>query len=1660
MDKYAQLASLFNPSAGSGTSELDQLFGLRPVSDEEIEAKRAARKARIEALLSGEGEEQRVEPSQGAQLLAPGKIPELSGNLKKRAEQLAPIYQEVSAKYGVPYDLLMAQAHAESQFNPAAVSSKGAVGTAQFMPDTAKRFGLTNPSDPVASAHAQAKYMRNLLDMFGGDPSLALAGYNAGEGNVKKHGGIPNFKETRDYVARVNQLRGLYSGQPSVPIQSPAGSPADQTLPPDQEPQADTSGLVPVMLSNNQQAYMEPDMSLEDVAKQLKEMNIDAVPLRQFNIKSDTPVYVEYDMNDEDALAQLRKKNPEILKAAGLPTDTSAWGAYKQALASGVGQLGVAGGIGLEALGAEGAGKYLQEKGRALEEESKGMFTQPTEAEAGPVARHFGIPLAQGMAGITTVAPALLAGPGAGLVGAGLISGAQEYGALEQKAREEGKPFEKVGAVAPAAAVGVINAAADKFLLPFFKVASSEAGVASGKAIRSIVDSEGADVAKQKIGSYVGDMLKNAGMAEASGASADIATHLIEKSYQDKPIGTEETWNEIKDILAQGAPTYLTMGALGGAGEQHIKRTELEKIKEQDIAEAKMAEQKRRAEARLAESQDVYAPTVFDEERPITYEDLDLTGKSSKIMMNQLNKLDIEDPKNADVINQILDHAEEIGIEHNPAAMQALRSKIQEVKDASEIQGAEQIDAGRGPRSEGGEEAGYPPVGGEGVRVSDEISEEAPRETQVPQTEEVEVPETLAAARARLRGHGLASKIVEPTLGETMRQDYSNLVAEGRKPDLRAEIVDKSSALRTIDKNLPSLVGGVLSPSIRAGHLAQAGNIISRGVAEGTPTLLPSGITEITPDAAKAPLQILQRAEKAGRSKEVSEALVAQRYFDFERQADAKQAEADSHLREAADLRSRAEAETNPKEARELKIRANQLEAKGNKLAEAVEPLRAKQRTVITPEQAKTAKYVYDNDPAVKEAVDGVYGNLQSLLKYLHDTQVITPKQYEDFKANVNYFPFHEDRNFEEALQDPYSSLPAMIKQMGSSGKSIPAIKRQKHHAHEIFTEKNLLKQNAWATNLGMQNINRLHTIDVMEASGVAEYVDAAHKGDKDVVQVNRQGVPEYYRIKDPDQFAALSIAGPTLSPFFKTWGKATGAIRSGMLLTPRYFVGQPLRESLTATLVGRSAAVSPFDALKEITKIAAGKSETYNKLKNKGILSSPDVISDPVAFLREVEDRPGLHKVGKNVQHLYEALDGAIRDVLYDKEYATAIKRGMSEADADAIASAKARDITNFSVQGRNQMIRNLKATTPFFNAAIQSLDVLARAAFPRTLGKLSKGEAMEARRLFYSRVAFLAAFSTAYAVAMSDNEDYLKSKDRANNFLFPNPEGDEDHPLVKIGGVPYEAGFFAKVIPETLTLLNMGKISSEQAAKELKTAGYDLLVSGLVPTVYLVQPMIENAINRSFHFGTPIESEPGLSEEFRNRRASELSKAIYEKLDEMGVKIPLAESPDKMENLARGYGTQYWTLIKSLADGYLKNRAGGPTAPDQSWMDKPYAKDFFPSPKRTTDTETFYEIRDKSNQIMDDLHKAENVHNQEMYERTLRLPDAEKLFNANPMLSEDSKKLADIDNKIREITDSRDPELTAKRKAEIIKDWEHQKQAIYSSSVQEMKRAGIIKE
>ena len=118
------------------------------------------------------------------------------------------LIQQVSEKHGIDPDLVKAVARAESNYNPYAVSRRGAMGLMQLVPATAKRFGVANIFDVKQNLEGGIKYLKFLMETFPNNLPYILAAYNAGENAVFRHRGIPPYRETQDYVRKISTLYG------------------------------------------------------------------------------------------------------------------------------------------------------------------------------------------------------------------------------------------------------------------------------------------------------------------------------------------------------------------------------------------------------------------------------------------------------------------------------------------------------------------------------------------------------------------------------------------------------------------------------------------------------------------------------------------------------------------------------------------------------------------------------------------------------------------------------------------------------------------------------------------------------------------------------------------------------------------------------------------------------------------------------------------------------------------------------------------------------------------------------------------------------------------------------------------------------------------------------------------------------------------------------------------------------------------------------------------------------------------------------------------------------------------------------------------------------------------------------------------------------------
>jgi hypothetical protein len=159
----------------------------------------------LEATDSPESSEFRLRFS------AKGVVIHSRGFRYRARPEFDPYIEDAAGKFGVSSDLIRAIIRTESSFDEFAVSSKGAKGLMQLMPATARRFGVSNPFDPAQAIMGGTEYLAYLLGLFRGNIDLAAAGYNAGENAVLRYGGVPPYKETRNYVLKVNQALGSSS---------------------------------------------------------------------------------------------------------------------------------------------------------------------------------------------------------------------------------------------------------------------------------------------------------------------------------------------------------------------------------------------------------------------------------------------------------------------------------------------------------------------------------------------------------------------------------------------------------------------------------------------------------------------------------------------------------------------------------------------------------------------------------------------------------------------------------------------------------------------------------------------------------------------------------------------------------------------------------------------------------------------------------------------------------------------------------------------------------------------------------------------------------------------------------------------------------------------------------------------------------------------------------------------------------------------------------------------------------------------------------------------------------------------------------------------------------------------------------------------------------
>lgn len=399
-----------------------------------------------------------------------------------------------------------------------------------------------------------------------------------------------------------------------------------------------------------------------------------------------------------------------------------------------------------------------------------------------------------------------------------------------------------------------------------------------------------------------------------------------------------------------------------------------------------------------------------------------------------------------------------------------------------------------------------------------------------------------------------------------------------------------------------------------------------------------------------------------------------------------------------------------------------------------------------------------------------------------------------------------------------------------------------------------------------------------------------------------------------PAELIVKSLDGAHLTlPAFLKWGGIAGdLLRSGVTRTPIYLGRQLFRDPFAATATS-GLDYGPFTAIfkanKEFLKITTGQSETGAKLIEKGLLQSGMFEGDATNMskialqLASGKSQGVIDKVLAGADRLALQADAATRALIYDN----AIKNGLSEAEADHAV----RESMNFSKRGLSPTVQYASRMIPFFNAQMQGLSVLVKAA----TGNMPAEDVLKIKRKFVNNAMMLTGFGLAYAMAMDDDDYYknAKPKDRYSNFFVYIPGVDEPLKLP----IPYEFGFFFSAGVALADSIK-GEVDTAQQLRAIK----DMFV-GAIPGAsgnfvpQIVKPLAEVYANKNFFSGTPLESArlEKLSPEARyNAHTTEVAKW-------MATMVP-GLSPIQIEHIVTGYLGQAPLMVAAATNDLFKRQ------------------------------------------------------------------------------------------------------------------------------------------
>ena len=663
-----------------------------------------------------------------------------------------------------------------------------------------------------------------------------------------------------------------------------------------------------------------------------------------------------------------------------------------------------------------------------------------------------------------------------------------------------------------------------------------------------------------------------------------------------------------------------------------------------------------------------------------------------------------------------------------------------------------------------------------------------------------------------------------------------------------------------------------------------------------------------------------------------------------------------------------------------------------------------------------------ENNSIIKEWYSAWQAYNDYTIKFLRDTGVLDAETAQLWREGADYIPFYR------AAGDGRGA-PSLAKNIFGGDLTARAYIKE-YKGSEAVVDVPMIEAIGLnltaAIEMGMRNVAQQRIVRDMQKLGLARQLKNKEQAEAGLVTLKVDGKEVRFDVYDPLIYESM-LAVPEMSGLVTgVFAKPANFLREMVTRDPGFMAVNMLRDTLSTYVTSGSDFVP-------VTATLGGLTEGIENLERSGVVGGYDYSNDPDdvnEFYAKEMKRRGIGPQGGRGSpvEMFKTIwdwagnattmsDAATRNAVY--------KDVLARTGNEAEAHFQALEIINFSRRGNNAFARVLTATIPFLNARFQGIDVFWRAGF----GKYSANSELNRRRAmqsFYTRAGMLAGLTGLYYLLVSDNEQYKEQSEhiRDNNWILPTSSGVP----MKLP-IPFEVGFFFKVIPETIMALVNETKSAKEARETIQTGIVSTLEINILG-VQAISPLVEAAMNHSFYTGrdiVPYYIDSGVATGLQDRvGTSQIAKFVG---SELGI------SPIKIDHVLNGYGGTIGGYALSLIDTLLRSKMV--TGDEASKMpalrsyEYPLIKRFFASKEGSGLKEDAYDLYREINKIVNTSNKLKREGRVD--ELQSYLSSRQHILNLkSPVYS--VKKRLDIVRKQREKVLRAD--LSAERKKEMLED------------------------